>query len=467
MRGRLLIALALLGIAGAAVWAAELQGGSPACGAPLPGSSVPADSTTRAAYPLRMSPNRRYLVDRRGRPFLMVGDSPQALIGDLCMQDAGGFISDRARVGFNTLWVNLLCAKYTGCNADGSTRDGVPPFRTEGDLTTPNAAYFDRAAKVIEAARRAGILILLDPIETGGWLDVLRKNGQAAAKAYGRFLGRRFRAYPNIVWFNGNDFQTWHDTSDDVLVHAVAEGIRSVDRTHIQTLELDFSRSGSLDDSRWRDVIALDAAYTYYATYAQVLREYNRESHLPVFMVEASYEFEQNGPTVSKGTPATLRRQEYWSALSGASGQLYGNHYTWQFIDGWRDHLDTVGVRELGYLTKLLRSLPWYELVPDQRHRIVTAGYGQFAPDSKVADGDYVTTAATPDRAVSLSYLPAGGTVVLDLTHARPPVRARWFDPTSGTFRKAISGSKSPRRATYAAPARNHAGDPDWVLVID
>ena len=28
-------------------------------------------------------------------------------------------------------------------------------------------------------------------------------------------------------------------------------------------------------------------------------------------------------------TDETLRRQEYWTMLSGATGQLYGNGYTW------------------------------------------------------------------------------------------------------------------------------------------
>ena len=52
--------------------------------------------------------------------------------------------------------------------------------------------------------------------------------------------------------------------------------------------------SGSLDDANWTPILGLDAAYTYYATYDRVLTEYNRANHLPVFMVEANYEFEQN-----------------------------------------------------------------------------------------------------------------------------------------------------------------------------
>src|SRR5262245_49056012 len=40
-------------------------------------------STENPAYPLKASANNRYLVDQNDVPFLMVGDSPQALIGKL------------------------------------------------------------------------------------------------------------------------------------------------------------------------------------------------------------------------------------------------------------------------------------------------------------------------------------------------------------------------------------------------
>jgi hypothetical protein len=43
---------------------------------------------------------------------------------------------------------------------------------------------------------------------------------------------------------------------------------------------------GSLDDERWRSLIGLDAAYTYFPTYVQTLKEYNR-AKIPVFMMEA------------------------------------------------------------------------------------------------------------------------------------------------------------------------------------
>ena len=138
------------------------------------------------------------------------------------------------------------------------------------------------------------------------------------------------------MWWNGNDFQTWRNASDDAAVLAVARGIRSEDRAHIQTVQLDYFKSASLDDRRWKPVIGLDAAYTYYATYAEVLKEYEQKDFMPVFLSEAGYESEQNSPSISPGNPGVLRRQEYWSVLSGAAGQFYGNHYTWQFTDGWK-----------------------------------------------------------------------------------------------------------------------------------
>jgi hypothetical protein len=418
-------------------------------------------------FPLRVSKNHRNLVDRRGAPFMIIGDSPQALIGNLSAKAAAAYIANRKAAGFDALWVNLLCATYTGCRSDGSTFDGIAPFRRAGDLSTPNPAYFNRAAAMLRLAQRAGMVVFLDPIETGGWLDVLRSNGVARDSAYGRFVGGRFQSFRNIVWLSGNDFQTWKDPDDDALVRAVATGIHSADPTALQTVELDYLRSASRDDPRWRRIIKLDAAYTYFATYAEVLHEFQRRPPMPVFLLEAGYEFEQNQSSISYGSPETLRRQEYWTALSGATGQFYGNHFTWQFADGWQRNLDTTGSAQLGYLVNLLARRRWFRLVPDLGHRIVTKGYGTFAPNRNVSSSDYVTTAATPDGRLAISYLPEGGTIGIDTRRMAGRVNARWYDPTSGRY-TAVQGSPFAGRRSLdlTAPGRNHEGGRDWVLVL-
>src|SRR5262249_44408112 len=144
-----------------------------------------------------------------------------------------------------------------------------------------------------------------------------------------KFLGKRFKDHPNIIWMSGNDFQSWQNDSDDAVVSAVAKGILATDPNHIHTVELNYYVSGSLDDKTWRKIVSLDAVYTYRPTYAKELEEYARKSFKPTFLVEANYEFEQNGGT-DGGSTSNLRRQEYWSALSGAAGQLYGSGWTWR-----------------------------------------------------------------------------------------------------------------------------------------
>src|SRR5262249_39374005 len=187
--------------------------------------------------------NRRYLVDQENRPFLMAGDSPQALIGRLSETDAALFMKNRARYGISTLWINLLCNDGTACNPDGTTFDGLAPFTVPGDLSTPNPLYFQRAARMIELAAANGMVVLLDPAETIGWLKVLRANGPVKAHQYGLFLGARFKGLPNIIWMSGNDFQSWRDPVDDAVTRALAVGIREADPAHLQTAELNYLSS--------------------------------------------------------------------------------------------------------------------------------------------------------------------------------------------------------------------------------
>jgi hypothetical protein len=414
------------------------------------------------AFPLRIAPSRRYLVDVRGTPFLVVGDSPQSLPVNLSLRQAATFMASRRAEGFNTLWLDVVCNKYNGGRADGSTRDGVRPFTRVGNLATPNPRYFARVDAVLRLAAHYGFLVYLDPIETGGWLRTLLANGVAKDYAYGRYIGRRYRDFANVVWISGNDHQYWRNAIDDGVVLAVARGIASVAPKQLQTVELDYPRSSSHDDKRWDSLVDIDSAYTYFPNYAEVLTAVQHAPTKPALMVETSYE-----GTYWYSGPQTLRRGEWWSALAGAAGQFYGNPFVWPFKRGWQSHLNTTGVVQLGYLTTLLRELRWYEFVPDVGHTVVTAGYGTFAPDGNVNTSDYVTAARRSDGQVVIAYLPTTATLTIDLSRLAGPVTAHWYDPTSGTSTAVGGGPFGPGgTTTFTPPGANRSGDQDWVLVL-
>ena len=82
-----------------------------------------------------------------------------------------------------------------------------------------------------------------------------------------------------------------------------------------------------------------------------------------------------------------LRRQEYWSRLSGATGQLDGTRYTWPFAEGWkrargdaREH----PARRLIDLLRYARGSGSSPASPPSRDE----GYGTFSSTANVGSSD-------------------------------------------------------------------------------
>jgi len=96
---------------------------------------------------------------------------------------------------------------------------------------------------------------------------------------------------------------------------------------------------------------------------------------------------------------------------------------------------------------------------------LVTAGGGTYGKQ------DYVTAAAAADRSLLLAYLPPGansGGLAINMEALVGPVRARWFDPTSGMYIDIAGESlRNSGSRTFSIPGNNAAGVRDWVLVLE
>jgi hypothetical protein len=425
--------------------------------------------------PVKASSNGRYLVDQNNNPWLLMADSPQAMICTIDAADMATYMSARQSEGFNAINADAICTTYTGGNANGTAFDGTPPF-TRGsspgnyNLLLPNPAYFAELDSMITLAASYGFVVLLDPIETGGWLGCLENNGATNAYSYGAYLGNRYKNFTNIIWFSGNDFQTWSSSStDNNLVKQVMAGIASADSNHLQTIELNYHFSYSNQDTALASYLGADGVYTYYETYDCVLQAYASSPTIPAYLAEANYEGENNQgwlPAVA-GT-YVLREQAYWTLTSGGVGQIYGDHYTWGFISGWQSNLSTPGALEIQYINKLFGSVAWWDLVPDTTHEIVTAGYGTYdGSNGNLTTATYCTTSWISSGSLALTYCPNASTLTVDLAKFSGPVTAQWYDPSNGAY-SAISGSPFPNSGTqdFITPGNNHDGDPDWVLMM-
>jgi hypothetical protein len=171
---------------------------------------------------------------------------------------------------------------------------------------------------------------------------------------------------------------------------------------------------------------------------------------MPLFLIESIYEGEHNSSELQ------IRRQAYWSVLCGEFGHVMGNYPIWSFNPGWQAALESPGSTALMHWGRLFRSRPWFELVPDKDHKIVTAGLGEFW------GLDYLTAAATPDGGTAMAYLPSNRTITVDLSQlAKGHAKAWWYNPRTGGAVEA--GSFATNGAVQFTPP----SDGDWVIVLD
>jgi hypothetical protein len=425
------------------------------------------------AFPSAVSSNHRYLLDQHRKPYLIVGDSAWSLSTNLTPAEMATYFANRQAHGFNTVLVGVLTDSYIGGVGGNSmtTYDHIKPFTSgssvsDYDLATPNPAYFARIDAVVRTAAKHGITVMLDPAETGNLTPLLQANGLKKDFAYGAYLGRRYGKDRNVMWSSGNDFAGYSNAAKDAAVQAVAKGIESVDLHQIETVELNPSSSTSLDAPAWAPLIDLNLAYTYYMTYAEVLHGYSQTPTMPVFLGESNYEGEDNTGN-NFGSPYELRLEEYWTMTSGATGLLYGNHYTWD-ASSWvqeQENLSTPGAAQLDIMQKLFTSLAWYNLVPDQSHTFVTAGYGVYSSNGVNASNNYVSAALTSNGTIGVAYLPQKSTITIDMAKLRGTIAAKWFDPTTGRF-TTIGTYPNTGTKLFASPPAHKDGADDWLLLL-
>jgi len=399
-------------------------------------------------YPVRIATDHRHLVDQSGQPFLIHGDSPWSIISGLTREEEEQYLENRRQKGVNSIIVNLIEHKFHG----PVDRYGEGPFTTPGDFTTPNEKYFAHADWVIRRAGEKGIQVFLAPIYLGyihtdeGWVEEALANGPEKCRAWGRYVGKRYRDFDNIVWIIGGDRNPESARPD---VDAVAEGIKEFDKRHLFTAHC-HPENSAVDQYKRDGWLDVNDTYTYSIVHAKLLTDYNRMPVMPFFLIETTYEGEHNASEVQ------IRRQAYWAILSGATGQFMGNRPIWLFDPGWQAAMDAQGSQDMVRLKALFTSRPWYDLLPDQKHEVVVDGLGEFH------GLDYLAAARTADGGTIIAYLPTARAFTVDLSKvAGTSAQGWWYNPRTG---KADSAGKF---TTGAKQKFTPPSDGDWVLVLD
>jgi hypothetical protein len=467
------------------------------------GSSSPPSSTsptptavTLPAFPLVASSNQRYLQDKNGVPFPILGRTAW-FITSLSVADYQTFIDDTAAKGYNAIEFHVVNHDARGNNPpfggngalpftnrlDGSAWAGllsyVDPLSEAPDFSQPNETYWMHIDALLAYAESKGVLCFMFPAYAGGkggaegWMAEMTANGSARMNTYGAFIAKRYKTRGNIVWMLGGDYGTspYNFTAPQLVVEkSMLVGMQSDAglSTHFSAEWSDPSIYTDQADATLLAAGTLEGAYSFegdVSTYARI--GYAHSPAMPTFLLEEPYDEEgPDGNRVNPNATQPVRRFQWWGWLSGIGGYISGNGYVWPFNPGWQAHLNTQGAQDMAWLNAFVRSIAWYNLVPSGlggMGTLVTAG-GSLPNQS-----DYVAAAATLDGTLLVAYVPPdhSGPITVDMTAMSGPTRARWFNPTTAAFIDAGIDLLPLGTMPFAPPGDNGTGFTDWVLLLE
>jgi hypothetical protein len=428
---------------------------------------------------LKVSENRHFLQFGDGTPFFYLGDTGWELFHRLNKDETEKYLENRRSKGFTVIQAVAL-AELDGLNTPNA--EGNKPLINNNPLT-PNEKYFEHVDWVVKKAEEKGIFIGLLPTWGDKWN---RKWGEGPqvfnpenAKAFGKFIGQRYKNNPNIIWILGGDRPVEIELQRQVIV-AMAEGVREGDGgRHL----ISFHPTGGNGSSQnfhnepWLDFNMRQNGHSqsYTERYYTTAEDYRLQPAKPVIDAEPIYEDhpvnfnpDQNGHS----TATDIRRPLYWDLFTGAFGHTYGHHSVWQMWDQsrepinrplmpWYEAIDQPGAGQMMYGRLLMESRPFLTRIPDNSI-IVTDKIASSVP----GNGSY-RFVATRDEAgtYAMIYVPVGRkfSVRMDAIKGKDVV-AWWYNPRNGEA-KEIGKYSNAGTQTFNTPTPGE--NLDWILVLD
>jgi hypothetical protein len=421
---------------------------------------------------LRVSDNKRMLVHEDHSPFFYLGDTAWELFHRCDREQAQEYLADRARKRFSVIQAVVL-AELDGLNTPNSY--GHKPL-IDNDPARPNEDYFRHVDWITETANRLGLFIGMLPT----WGDKWNRRWGAGpeifnaenARAYGHFIGRRYRDR-NIIWIMGGDRPVDNEQQLGV-VRAMAEGLRAGDDgAHLITFHPPGGDSSSrfVHCEKWPDFHMIQSGHVRDRdNYNLIDRDYRLLPVRPCVDAEPGYEDHPNSFNPERGwlDQADVRKSLYWALLAGACGYTYGNHNIWQMYDPaagrkpitwahtpWRQAIHHPGSGQVQYGRALIESRPQATREPAQW--IIKSEIG--------SGGDPIRAARCRDGGYALVYLPSGQRVTIDMTKiGGGKAVAWWYNPRSGAAARV--GEFDTTGNQEFQPPFDGVGR-DWVLVLD
>jgi hypothetical protein len=453
--------------------------------------------------PLQVSRDRHHLAHADGTPFLWVADTGWGLFQQLTREEVDHYLDRRQAQGFTVIQSVAFWYPHGGGIPNGphnaSNAYGHRPFQGErdeprtaeprilagGGPSQPND-YWDHADYIVRAVRERHMVLALLPCwgrayVTQEFTDSHVEFDAAEAKAYGEYLGVRYRDEPHIVWVLGGDAKAQKDAYDKRPVfRAMAEGIvkgvtgtapawneahpawSKLLLTYHPDGHVTLNSSSWFHQDAWLSANGVEVWGDIDKVYPVMLADYGRTDPVkPSLFLEGSYEFGSYRHTCGWITPLRTRQQFYHTFFAGGAGHTYGAGPVWAMRGQgggyncgytWQNALAFPGAKQVAHIGKsFLLAHHWPHWVPDQS--LILSGNGDEAARK-------AAVRCTRGR-MTLVYFADYSSADIRNPLAEP-CRARWFNPSSGET-KAAGSLQGEASQTMTPPG----GWEDAILIME
>jgi len=450
---------------------------------------------------LSVSGNHRYLVDAANEPFFWMGGTTWGMSEWLTREDVDIYLDNRLAKGFNLVQICLFWGKreedpvrFTTnpsnayghkafVEANGKPDPGQPRVMKGGTPQNPND-YWDHVDYILQSASKRNMIIAVLPVWGRRYVNATHPPWSepvfsvSGMRSYGEFLGKRFKAYSNIIWVLGGDVQA--DAGGQYLDHyrSMAEGII----TGITGETIHWNEYSPLWDyalmtyhpdgaplknsSRWfhadpwMDFNMIETHRHRDSVYKAVHQDYALADPVkPTVMGEPDYE----GASPNMVTAGIhIRRQALQSFFAGAAGFTYGgkidhegNGPLWSPYNNWKEMLDMEGASSMTNIKSFCLDHAWPDWTPV--HDIIQSDMGE---------GEYQKVAVlTRQDSICLVYFPDNSSANLDLANhyaAAEDIIVQWYNPASGAY------AETCKMAVIVSSIKVRPPDhwPDAILIL-
>ncbi len=423
---------------------------------------------------LVISEDGRRLINENGTVFFYMADTAWELFHRCSKEETEMYLKDRKAKGFNVIQAVIL-AEIDGLNTPNT--EGEKPFINNNTLQ-PNEKYFKHVDWVINKAGELGIYIATLPT----WGDKWRKqwgegpivfNTPDKALVYGKWLGKRYKNFSNIIWVMGGDRNPV--TKEFIQINrAMAQGIKEADKgKHLMTYHPGGGHSSSewFHNDKWLDFNMLQSGHSHMnpLVFQMIGNDYIKKPIKPCLNGEPQYEDISVGftPLNERFVAYDTRQGAYWSVLAGAFGHTYGNNNIWQMWSAkhkpvlnarvpWYEAIHQPGALQMGYMRKLFESRPFLKMIPDQD--ILENVYGQ--------DKNEIRAARDKDGSFIIVYSAYGNSIHVNLEKlSADRIKGYWYNPRESESLPIESFKNTKKTRAFVPPSSGIRTD--WVLVLD